>query len=102
MDTIEVNGKRLPIERRFWKRVSKNKNSECLIWTGSFYPNGYGRFNYNNIRLGAHRISYMLNTGHIDTGNVIHHICNNKQCVNPKHLESITSKQNIKKYYDGY
>ena len=89
------------IEKRFWKYVERNSKKKCWLWKGGKYPNGYGRANVNNHRLLAHRFSYMINIGHIETGLVIHHKCNTKLCVNPNHLEMLTPKENTKKYYSS-
>ena len=91
-----------PIERRFWSRVKKENEMECWMWLGDCGANGYGRMQFNGKRLLAHRLSYMLNVGHIDTGLVVHHKCGQKTCVNPLHLSAITSVENTRAHYNGY
>ncbi|MBN1461370.1 MAG: HNH endonuclease, partial [Armatimonadetes bacterium] len=56
---------------------------ECWIWPGPRTVNGYGR------KGGAlaHRVVYEAVTGPIPRGMLLHHICQNKLCVNPKHLK---------------
>jgi hypothetical protein len=88
------------IEKRFYSNV--RKTNACWIWNGSKHLNGYGRFGVNKLRISAHRFSYMINKGHIDEGMFIHHECNRKDCVNPKHLYLVTPKQNTQIYYNGY
>ena len=90
------------IEKRFWNQVSRGNKSKCWEWNGGKYPNGYGRANINGCRLGAHRLSYMLSVGHIDSGMVIHHKCGNRLCCNPNHLASVTPQENTRSYFNGY
>lgn len=110
METITVNGKTYYSEapqdvgnyeiilKRFYSNVKKT--NKCWIWKKA-KNNGYGRFQANRIRILAHRFSYMINIGHIFDGMVIHHKCNNKMCVNPKHLKQVTTKQNTNYHFNG-
>lgn len=67
----------------------------CWEWTGSKYPNGYGRcYVGGGRRVGAHRASYEHFVGPIPEGLVINHLCENKACVRPDHLEAVTSREN--------
>lgn len=87
------------IEKRFLNNI-KIKN-DCWIWKLKL-NNGYGRFGINKLRILAHRFSYMFYKGHIFDKMFIHHKCNNKNCVNPEHLEQVTPAQNINYHYNGY
>jgi hypothetical protein len=104
MDSVIVNGvkyfksptdtqKKIDIEDRFLNRVKKSRG--CWKWLGSIDNYGYGVIKYKGKILKAHRLSYMLNTGSIDDFNVIHHKCNVKHCVNPKHLLQVSNKENL-------
>lgn len=72
----------------------------CWRWHGSFFTNGYGQF---PVRYGqgrqkcflAHRYSYELDRGPIPDGLVLDHLCRNRSCVNPAHLEAVTTRTNI-------
>lgn len=73
---------------------------ECWEWTGYIKPNGYGEVQFRKIVLGqrrwyAHRLSYVLFKGNIDPTKEIDHLCRNRKCVNPEHLESVTHKENL-------
>lgn len=63
----------------------------CWEWTGPLLTSGYGRL------LGrmAHRYSYEAHIGPIPIGLDIDHLCRNRPCVNPEHLEPVTRKENL-------
>ncbi len=77
---------------RFWKLV--DKTDKCWNWNGSRNADGYGQFHRNGSNIGAHRYSYELNVDKIPEGLVIDHLCRNRSCVNPAHLEPVTQKEN--------
>lgn len=82
------------MEKRFWSRVERSNDHACWPWQGSKQRQGYGRIEINSKVFSAHRLSYMLNKGQIPAGLVIDHLCCNKSCVNPTHLEAVTLKEN--------
>lgn len=87
------------LEKRFWHRVEKSDG--CWTWLGGNGGSPYGRFQIDGVRLFAHRLSYMLNVGSIDSDLVINHVCLNKRCVNPSHLEAVTPQKNTEHYQDN-
>lgn len=84
-----------PPEERFWSRVQKSY--WCWQWTGAGVrtKNGYGRIMVNGRLIGAHQYSYELLVGPIPKGLTIDHLCRNRGCVNPEHLEPVTHRINI-------
>ena len=81
---------------RFWSKVKKTK--ECWNWTGCKTRNGYGWFRYSpkyNGTTNAHRVVFMIIGVEIPDGLTVDHICNNKLCVNPKHLRIVTMRENV-------
>lgn len=76
-------------QERFWEKVVKQESDRaCWIWIGSRRQDGYGEIRLNKKLKSAHIVSYQMKHGDnsIPTGLLIRHICNVKQCVNPKHL----------------
>lgn len=78
------------IQKKIRKYIHGNTDG-CWLWTGGLSKNGYG--NYWNE--GAHRTVYKSLMGDIPKGMQLDHLCRNRSCVNPNHLEVVTCKENI-------
>lgn len=88
------------LQTRISSRVVVN-DSGCWEWQGMLDRYGYGRayLPVSVMRrkakiIEAHRLSYLLYVGDIPSGLQIDHLCRNKKCVNPQHLEPVTAKEN--------
>lgn len=102
---------------RFWAKVNKNgplpeqrpELGPCWVWTGATMGSGYGHFRMNGSGHGAHRIAYELSGGVIPDGLELDHLCHPGDgscpratcrhilCVNPAHLDPVTSIVNMKR-----
>lgn len=80
---------------RFWSKVNKKGDDDCWDWIGCLSNFGYGHFSVMSDYIPAHRYSYELIVGIIPENLVIDHLCRNRKCVNPKHLEPVTDQVNI-------
>ncbi len=79
----------------FYSKVQVDETSGCWNWSARLDRTGYGRFYWRNRDEAAHRLAFQYTKGHIPDGLVLHHICRNKRCVNPAHLEPVTNTANI-------
>src|SRR3990167_10028172 len=82
-------------KQQLMQRTRQENN--CLIWTGSLDKLGYGHTTLNGKSMYTHRVSYILHIGDIPKGLQVDHLCNNKSCINPDHLEAVTPKENLRR-----
>ena len=92
-------------EIRFWAHVDKTSNENgCWEWTSALAKNGYGVFRLNRKTIYAHRLAYAISGNDLDSTLVLDHLCRNRKCVNPSHIEQITRGENVRRgiYLNGY
>jgi hypothetical protein len=78
-------------------------SGSCWVFTGPLNWCGYGQIERNidgvRIRKRAHRVFYEAIVGLVPDGLVLDHLCENKPCVNPAHLEPVTGGENIRRHF---
>jgi hypothetical protein len=86
------------IKDRLLKRVTQSE-SGCWIWGGPVTNSGYGTLPITRggkrVNRLAHRLSYEIFRGPIPEGLQIDHLCRERICINPEHLEPVTARENI-------
>lgn len=80
---------------RFWEKVTPT--GFCWEWAGSPDPAGYGSYSLAGRAVRSHRVAYELLVGPIPDGLVLDHLCRNRGCVNPDHLEPVTQGENARR-----
>lgn len=78
-----------------WTLSDEWEGSPCWEWTAARYGGGYGGIRVGGKLRPAHRVSYELAVGPIPEELVIDHLCRNRACVNPDHLEVVSFRENI-------
>jgi len=85
----------------WWERLREKTErvGDCLLWTGKIAPNGYSKAirqeGGKRRSYYVHRIAYVAAHGEPDARLTIDHLCKNRSCVEPSHLEAVTWKENI-------
>ncbi len=85
---------------RFLDKVLVTEGTSCWLWGGAVSKNGYGQF-FTKTGTAAHRQSYQHFVGEIQADKTIDHLCRNKRCVNPGHLEAVSSRENTMRCEDA-
>jgi hypothetical protein len=80
---------------RFWSRVDREAPLGCWDWVAGKLSSGYGSFRTGNRAHVAHRYAYEALIGPIPDGLQLDHLCRNRSCVNPDHLEVVTQRVNL-------
>ena len=81
-----------PSRRRY--RVTR---TGCWEWTGARVPGGYGKLTIKGKSVSAHRKFYEDAKGAIPEGYYLDHLCKNRPCVRPDHLEVVTPTENVRR-----
>lgn len=86
-----------PVMDRLMAKVMKTET--CWMWTGSVDATGYGRIGMKKHQAPAlvHRVVYEHHHGEIPSGLEVDHLCNVRICVNPAHLEAVTTFENAQR-----
>lgn len=99
VETPGCSGRKRPtptrtVEERFWAKVDKIPDG-CWVWIAKVSGGGYGEFYpTRKAPVAAHRYAYEMLREPIPAGLQLDHLCRNRACCNPDHLEPVTSREN--------
>lgn len=80
--------------KRFWNKVKKTNS--CWDWKAGKLQ-GYGRFGWKKKNMQAHRVAFIELKGPVPEGLVLDHLCRNRSCVNPSHMEAVSISENVRR-----
>jgi hypothetical protein len=90
-----------PWQERYWSKVDKGGPDDCWPWHGTIDGSGYGMMGFGTFKAPvterAHRLAYFLEHGPVRPKMVIDHLCRNRACVNPGHMEVVTRGENVRR-----
>ena len=84
----------MPLKEKLEFYTFRIPESTCWYWAGALVD-GYGSLSVHGRMKRAHRLYYELLIGKIPDGLELDHICRERSCVNPSHLEPVTSRENV-------
>jgi hypothetical protein len=82
----------------FWQKISlPDDTAQCWLWRGCRRADRYGQFWVGDRFVYAHRFAYELLRAPIPPRLTIDHLCKNRSCVNPWHMEPVTMQENLRR-----
>lgn len=81
---------------------------DCIVWSGYISKDGYGKIGLGGKKNGVsptglvHRVAYELYKGPIPEGMEVDHLCKNRPCINPAHLEAVLKIENIRRAFANW
>jgi len=83
------------------RRCSIDPETECWEWQGPTSGNGrgggYPRMSLDGQTVAVHRVVFICINGYVSSRKQIDHVCRNRLCCNPDHLEMVTARENCRR-----
>lgn len=89
---------RKSLDERLWPRIAAD--GDCWVWMGGRTAAGYGEIRIGHTMRLVHRVVWEYMRGEIPSGLEMDHLCRNRPCCNPDHLDPVTTSENQLRRYD--
>ena len=83
------------VDDKRWLNSKMQPSGDCMFFTGYVNPTGYCKIRFRGKIQQAHRVSYIVFKGEIADDMQIDHLCRNRACIRPEHLEAVTREENM-------
>jgi len=95
-----IVGMRPTLAQRVFQKI-RITEAGCWEWQGAKMGNGYGKVNINRKTPPVHRVVYEMFNGPVPKHLDMDHLCRNRGCANPEHLEPVTRSENLRRGLGG-
>lgn len=85
----------LSSQDRLWSNIDVVDVDDCWVWKGATTVKEYGRLRVGGRKKLAYQYAYELVCGPVPDGLELDHLCRNRACCNPFHLEPTTHQENV-------
>lgn len=93
--SAEASVERERRKKKVLQGVMINQETQCWQWLRGKTNKGYGAVYFSGVQFSVHSVMYMIYKGRIPDGLDLDHLCRNRSCCNPDHLEAVTRKENL-------
>jgi hypothetical protein len=83
------------VAERLWPRFELKPDTGCWMWQGADNGKGYGQIWMNGRMRRVHRIAYLLTFGPLPADKQIDHLCRERACLNPEHMQVVSNRENV-------
>ncbi len=98
MRVLKITG---PEWFRLAVRSTYDPATMCLVWNGGLSRNGYAPLHVGGEQTSAHRVAWEITNGPIAEGMTVDHLCKNRACINPTHMEIVSQGENARRAQVG-
>jgi hypothetical protein len=99
---LEDRPKDEAVMNRLAAKTERDLDTGCWWWKGARKRGGYGHMSVDDHMKLVHRLAWELTVGPIPDGHEIDHLCKNRSCLNPAHLEPVTKEENVRRGKGNY